>query len=50
MLGSLFNKVAGFLKRDSNSSVFCVYCEIFNNNFFYRKPKASVSDSPTTLQ
>ena len=41
---------ATFLKRDSNIDVFCGYCEIFKNNFFYRIPPVAASDSPTTVQ
>ena len=38
-----FNKVAGlslqlYLKKESGTCVFCEFCEIFKNTFFYRTP------------
>ena len=55
MLGSFLIKLQAFipvtfLKRDSNTSVSCGYCEILKNSFFYRTHLVAASDSPTTGQ
>ena len=44
-----FNKVVGLrsetlLKRDSGIEVFCEFCEIFKNSFFYRTPPVATSE------
>ena len=48
MAESLFNKVvelrpATLLKKDSDTSVFCGFCEISKNTFNYRTPPVSAS-------
>ena len=51
VLKTLFNKVASlqtFLKRGSNTAVFCGFCELFKNSFFKENPVAA-SDSPTAV-
>ena len=35
---------AALLKTDSNTDVFCEYCEVFKNNFFYRTLLVAASE------
>ena len=41
---------ATFFKKDSNTVVFCGYCEFFKKTFFYRTPPVAAFNSLTTAQ